>query len=107
MSDPRAVSPGSNIPPYAGMTRSTLDFAHTEDKLRAMRAVGVPYNEKDIAGAVDDARAQGKAIVADLKTAGVDVPADAEIVALIAYLQRLGAAAPAGATPPTTVSMAK
>jgi cytochrome c oxidase cbb3-type subunit I/II len=105
LSDPRAVSPGSNMPPYAGMATAKLDFAHTEDKLRAMRSVGVPYDEHAIASAVDDAKAQARDVVADLKTAGVDTQPDAEIVALIAYLQRLGAAQPTSTATTSRVSL--
>ncbi len=100
--DPRAVSPGSNMPPYAQLAMETLDFAHTEDKLRAMRSVGVPYDDRAIAGAAEDARVQGREISADLRAAGVEVAANAEMVALVAYLQRLGAPAaqePIPATP--------
>ena len=68
--DPRAVSPGSNMPPYAGLVSSTLDFARTEDKLRAMRSVGVPYDDHTISNAAEDARAQAREIAADSRDRG-------------------------------------
>jgi cytochrome c oxidase cbb3-type subunit I/II len=106
LTDPRAVSPGSNMPPYAQLATDTLDFARTEEKLRAMRSLGVPYNDHAIATAAEDARTQGREISADLHTAGVDLAPDAEMVALMAYLQRLGAQpAPQTVPTPSHVSM--
>jgi len=93
--DPRATSPGSNMPSYVFLATSTVDFGRTADKLHAMSRVGVPYTDAQIAGAADDARRQAGATARDLLAAGVDVRADSEIVALVAYLQRLGVAAPA------------
>jgi cytochrome c oxidase cbb3-type subunit I/II len=106
LTDPRAVSPGSNMPPFAQLARDTLDFSLTEEKLRAMRSVGVPYDDHAIDTAVEDARTQGKEISADLRTAGVEVASDAEMVAVIAYLQRLGTSAPPPAVnPPPRISL--
>ncbi|HEY1960604.1 MAG TPA: cytochrome-c oxidase, cbb3-type subunit I [Polyangiaceae bacterium] len=90
MLDPRSVSAGSNMPPYAFLARGTVDFTRTADKLHAMKSVGVPYTDADVARASDDAKKQAAAIAADLKTEGADIEPDRELVALIAYLQRLG-----------------
>ncbi len=91
MRDPRATSPGSNMPPYAFLAEDRVDFTRTAGKLAAMRAVGVPYDEAQIAGAAVAARAQGESIVADLASQGITgVQPDAELVALISYLQSLG-----------------
>jgi cytochrome c oxidase cbb3-type subunit I/II len=89
--DPRSVSPGSNMPPFPTLARDRVDVTRTEDKMRALRSVGVPYRAEDIARAAEDARAQGEAIAKNLRQDGVaDVDPAAEIVALTAYLQRLG-----------------
>ena len=45
--DPRAVSPGSNMPPYALLADAHVDLARTTDKLHAMRSIGVPYTDAD------------------------------------------------------------
>jgi cytochrome c oxidase cbb3-type subunit I/II len=90
MIDPRSVSPGSNMPPYAHLTTTAVDWSNTEAKVRAMRAVGVPYKPQDVANAVTDAKHQAGDVVADLATNGIKVSPDSEMVALIAYLQRLG-----------------
>ena len=89
--DPRSVSPGSNMPPFAFMAKERVDIDRTADKMRALRSVGVPYRPEDIAQARADALAQGEEIAANLRQDGVsDIDATSEIVALIAYLQRLG-----------------
>jgi len=73
--------------------------------MRALSKVGVPYTDADIAGAAASMTAEGQAIVGRLATAGIQTEPDREIVALIAYLQRLGVdgrrAIEAGLTTPT------
>jgi cytochrome c oxidase cbb3-type subunit I/II len=89
--DPRSVSPGSNMPPFPTLATDKVDLAHTADKLHAMRAIGVPYESKDIEGARADAEAQGAEIARNLRDDGAgEVDPQSEIVALVAYLQRLG-----------------
>jgi cytochrome c oxidase cbb3-type subunit I/II len=101
MVDPREISPGSNMPPYAHLSKETIDFAGTVTKLRAMRNVGVPYQADEIQTAEETAQAAAAAIASGLaENAGVavcDQPIDgcelvvnSRMVALIAYLQRLG-----------------
>lgn len=91
MRDPRSTSPGSIMPVYAWLHRSTVDLEKTTNKLAVMHTLGVPYPEETIRDARNLALAQGRVIAADLKaTGGVDIAPDAEIVALIAYLQQLG-----------------
>jgi cytochrome c oxidase cbb3-type subunit I/II len=100
--DPREVSPGSNMPPFAFLADRALDLERTPDKLRALRSVGVPYDAKQIEGAAADAATQGAQIAKNLRDEGVQgVDPRSEIVALVAYLQRLGKpheeSSPAGA----------
>jgi cytochrome c oxidase cbb3-type subunit I/II len=90
LKDPRSVSVGSNMPPYAFLADQKVDFGRTADKLHAMQSIGVPYKDEDIKLASSDAKVQGKQIAADLHAAGADVAPDSDMVALIAYLQRLG-----------------
>jgi len=85
-----------------------VDYSTSSDKLRAMRAVGVPYSPEQIAYAATDAKAQGEEIAAELTKAGeVNVKPDSELVALISYLQRLGkpGIAPPSGNAPVRVSM--
>jgi cytochrome c oxidase cbb3-type subunit I/II len=90
LEDPRAITPGSNMPLYAMLADGTIDLSHSHVKLEAMRTLGVPYTDADIRDAEADARDQGHAIASDLATAGVTVGETSEMVALISYLQRLG-----------------
>jgi cytochrome c oxidase cbb3-type subunit I/II len=95
MVNPRAITEESNMPPYAELATQKVDLSRTAAKMSAMKSIGVPYAEVDIERAEADARADGTTIAKDLaaegvKVEGADVAADAEVVALIAYLQHLG-----------------
>ena len=70
--NPRDVVPESNMPAYAWLERTPLDASDLAARMSALRKVGVPYTDEDIAGA--QAAVAGKN----------------EVEALIAYLQNLG-----------------
>ena len=76
--NPRDVVPESNMPAYPWLTEDHVNEGETGSKMRALRSVGVPYTDEDIAGAADAVR--GKT----------------EMEALVAYLQGLGTARPTG-----------
>ena len=78
------------MPPYSWLADSAIDVEDTVVKVKAMKTLGVPYTADEIANCAADAEGMGKAIAADLKEQGVVVKWDSEMVALIAYLQRLG-----------------
>jgi len=88
--DPQTMSPGSIMPPYEWLSTQALDTTNTVAKINAMRTLGVPYAEGYEHQANQDLDAQAKEIAADLRKNNIKVKSDAEIVALIAYLQRLG-----------------
>ena len=90
MDDPRTMSPGSIMPPYTHMLDHDLDISHTEAKIRAMQTLGVPYPKGYDKIAKDDLLKQAVEIQANLKKDGVQTSERKEIIALIAYLQRLG-----------------
>ncbi len=90
MHEPVSMSPGSIMPPYPWLLTQKLDVELTTKKLLALRSVGVPYEDETIANASADMQTQAKTISADLAANGIKVQPDREIVALIAYLQRLG-----------------
>jgi len=90
MINPRDISPGSNMPKYAQLVDQKVDFATTSNKIAAMKSVGVPYTGAELSSAAADAKAQGDQIADNLKGEGITVASDSEIVALIAYLQRIG-----------------
>ncbi len=91
MKDPTSMSPGSIMPSYPWMITDELDVSATEAKIRTMRKLGVPYPEGYESRALADLRTQAFNIATGLKESGIDVREDREIIALIAYLQRLGA----------------
>lgn len=70
--NPRIVVPESNMPSFPWLYDNVLDGKHTAAKMRALRRVGVPYTDDDIAGAEEAVK-------------GVT-----EMDALVAYLQQLG-----------------
>jgi cytochrome c oxidase cbb3-type subunit I/II len=91
MRAPRDISPGSIMPNYPWLLSQKLDTACLPARLKALRSVGVPYTDETIAGAQKSVESQQKTIVANLATGSIaNAPADREIIALIAYLQRLG-----------------
>ncbi|MGA9588742.1 MAG: cytochrome-c oxidase, cbb3-type subunit I [Salegentibacter sp.] len=109
MYDPRSTSSGSIMPSYPWLLKDKLDKSNTETKLRAMVSLGVPYTEEEIENAQQEMLEQGteieKSLYADpdfAQTYEADKKFAAEnnqdfvqmrnreIVALIAYLQRLG-----------------
>lgn len=90
MNEPTAMSPGSIMPPYPWLIEQKLNTARTADKLDALRKVGVPYDDVTIRYAGEDLTKQATAISAGLAKEGIKVQPDREIIALIAYLQRLG-----------------
>jgi cytochrome c oxidase cbb3-type subunit I/II len=100
MKDPRSTSPGSIMPAYPWLYTDKLDLSHTEGKVITLRKLGVPYPEGYETRAKADAEAQAAKIAEGLKKGGFDVEADREIVALIAYMQRLGTDIKAEKQPP-------
>jgi len=100
MYDPQSISPGSLMPRYQWLIKNKLDNSMIEKKMQVMVTLGVPYTDADIANANKNMDEQAKKIESKLlansdinKVFGKDqeVPLkDREIVALIAYLQRLG-----------------
>jgi cytochrome c oxidase cbb3-type subunit I/II len=92
MEDPHSTSPGSIMPPYAWMLERKYDGAYLPAKIRVLQSLGTPYPEGYADVAIDDMREQAAEIAADLREQGVEDEEleERQIVALIAYLQRLG-----------------
>jgi cytochrome c oxidase cbb3-type subunit I/II len=90
MQDPRSMSPGSIMPSFPWLLTQNLDTTTTAAKIKAMREIGVPYTEGYENYANQDLAAQADSITTDLIKAGVPAENNKEIIALIAYLQRLG-----------------
>ena len=90
MIDPTSMSPGSLMPPYPWMAENEMDYTDLPAKIRTLQKLGVPYPEGFDQIALQDLESQANKITQNLKEAGVEVMPNTEIVALIAYLQRLG-----------------
>jgi len=90
MEDPRSISAGSNMPSYPWLSTNNTDVAALPSKINVQRMLGVPYGPLSPQQIFDDVNAQAKAISKGLREAGAYVAPEKEIIALIAYLQKLG-----------------
>lgn len=91
MLDPRTMSPGSIMPAYPWLITDDLDMSLSAKKIDAMRTLGVPYAPEFADELVfADMDAQAIKIVESLANDGIETDKNKEIVALIAYLQRMG-----------------
>lgn len=88
--DPPSMSPGSIMPPFPWLAHKRVDLNGTPGKIRAMQTLGVPYPSGYDSVAVTDLKKQAEIIVTGLDQSGIKADSESELVALIAYLQRLG-----------------
>ncbi len=105
LDDPRSTSPGSIMPRFSWLLTQKLDTSSLPSRIRVLRHLGVPYPAGYENGqAQKDLEAQEANVVANLKVGMVDAQPDREVIAVIAYLQRLGTdikSAPATPAPAT------
>ena len=80
----------SIMPRYPWLFDAKVDTAVVADKLRVLKKLGVPYTDEQVAKATADYRTQADAVAGRLAAKGKKSEPDSEIVALIAYLMRLG-----------------
>jgi cytochrome c oxidase cbb3-type subunit I/II len=90
MLDPELTSAGSIMPSYPWLFERTLDLSNTSAKISAMRKIGVPYPQGYESTARDEIKTQSEKIVKNLANDNIKISSDKEVIALIAYLQRLG-----------------
>jgi cbb3-type cytochrome c oxidase subunit II len=90
MRDPRSTSPGSIMPAYTWLYRKRLDAADVTRSLVALQKLGVPYVGVTAETVAQSLAGQGGAIANGLRTMNIQTEPDLEIIAVIAYLQRLG-----------------
>ena len=90
MLDPESMSAGTIMPAYSWLHTSELDTSNTAAKINAMRTIGVPYPEGYDKIANADLVYQEQQIVKNLEKDKIQALPNSEIIALIAYLQRLG-----------------
>ncbi len=93
MRDPQSMSPGSIMPAYPHLLENEINTTYTKAKINVLRnMLNTPYPYNYAENAVDDLRKQAAEITAELREQGIDQEdvESKEIIALIAYLQRLG-----------------
>jgi cytochrome c oxidase cbb3-type subunit I/II len=90
MDDPRTTSPGSIMPRYSWLLSQKLDTSSLPSRISALRKTGVPYPPNFEQAAAKDLEKQAATVAQNLKAGMVNAKPDREIIALIAYLQRLG-----------------
>ncbi len=88
--NPRKTNVQSIMPAYPWMATKDIDMDIIPAKIRAMQTLGVPYPDGYDKIAVEKLKAQAKVIGDDLRASGIKVDDNKQIIALIAYLQRLG-----------------
>ena len=90
MENPTSMSPNSLMPHYPWLITNKLDYSDIETKIRIFRNFGAPYPEGFESIAKGELEKQAKEIALDLQKNGIAAEGDEEIIAMIAYLQRLG-----------------
>ncbi len=90
MLEPQSMSPGSIMPSYPWLLDDVIDTAITPAKIRAMQTLGVPYPRGYDQIANKDLMQQADKIAKSLQAEKIETDSDKEIIALIAYLQRVG-----------------
>ena len=91
MQNPTSMSPGSVMPRYPWLLVKEIDVKSTTSKLAVMQKLGVPYTDEEIKNGKKALESQAEQIAAELREQGIkEADAKKEIIALIAYLQRLG-----------------
>jgi len=88
--DPQKMNSQSTMPRYPWLAKKDVNLSQTAAKIRVMQYLGAPYPEGYDQIANEDVKKQAKAIADGLKASGIDVAPEREVIALIAYLQRLG-----------------
>ncbi|SFF63063.1 cytochrome-c oxidase, cbb3-type subunit I [Sunxiuqinia elliptica] len=88
--DPQKMNEESIMPKYPWLAEKDIDLKSTAPKIRVMKKLGVPYPDNYEHKANDDLKKQAEEIAQNLREAGIETESTKEIIALIAYMQRLG-----------------
>ena len=94
------------MPNYPWLFTDTTDTEVLPRKIEVQRQLGVPFPEMSKEQIRQLVASQAKGIADDVKNAGAEVAPDREIVALIAYLQKLGKSEPVSAVQPEAAKTA-
>lgn len=102
MFNPRSLEPNSIMPKYPWLIFNELDRSNIQNKMKTLAKLGVPYTQEEIKNAYKDMDKQAKQIVLEIYSESPEIKKEIkqcdkfiplekrEIIALIAYLQRLG-----------------
>ncbi|PID91280.1 MAG: cytochrome C oxidase Cbb3 [Bacteroidetes bacterium] len=88
--DPRKINDQSIMPEYSWFDQKEINFDLIPNKIRAMQKLGIPYPEGYADQAVADLQKQAAEIAADLKASGIEVDPNTQMIAMIAYMHKLG-----------------
>ncbi|MCP4552718.1 MAG: cytochrome-c oxidase, cbb3-type subunit I [Bacteroidetes bacterium] len=88
--NPQKTNIQSIMPPYPWLAENDMDIESIPKKIRAMQTLGVPYPKGYDEKAIDDLKKQAHEIASGLRAGGIEVEDQKKIIALIAYMQRLG-----------------
>ena len=88
--DPQKMNEQSIMPNYAWFAKKEIDTDIIPAKIRAMQTLGVPYPEDYDKIAVEDLMKQAQLIVDDLKASNIEIEPTKQMVAMIAYMHKLG-----------------
>ena len=88
--DPQKMNEASIMPRYDWFAKKDIDIDIIPAKIRAMQKLGVPYEEGYDERAVDDLMAQAQLVADDLKASGIEIEPGKQMVAMIAYMHKLG-----------------
>ena len=90
MLNPQGLNAQSIMPPYPWLFEKDINIASTPKKIKVMQSFGVPYPEGYAEKANDDLMNQARQIADGLGESGIQIEPQKQIIALIAYMQRLG-----------------
>ncbi|MEP7229279.1 MAG: cytochrome-c oxidase, cbb3-type subunit I [Ginsengibacter sp.] len=88
--DPSSMSEGSVMPSYSFLLEDNLDISDLPAKINAMKKLGVPYPKGYDKDAMADLEKQSLEISSSLLSDSIRISSKKEVIALIAYIQRLG-----------------
>ena len=97
MIDPRSINADSNMPSFRWLADQETDVAALPAKIRVQRLLGVPFRETTPEEIRAQCEKQSLAIALDLRNRGKLLAPEKELIALIAYLQKVGQSQPVAA----------
>jgi cytochrome c oxidase cbb3-type subunit I/II len=89
--NPRQLVQGSIMPTYAHLLEQDIPWNEVRADVKAMSLIGVPYTQAEIEGSIANAKEQAQRLATELVAQqGYPDLQDKKVIALVAYLQRLG-----------------